>query len=61
MGLLPTLQRKLIGAQGSRGNVGDLVEALTTRAGDPELLALRMVVREAATAETVMGPTLQPL
>jgi transposase InsO family protein len=50
-----------MGAQGSRGNVGDPAEALTTRARDPELLALRMVVREAATTETATGPTSRPL
>jgi hypothetical protein len=61
VGLLPTLQRKLMGAQGSQGNVGDPAEALTTRARDPELLALRMVVREAATTETATGPTSRPL
>jgi hypothetical protein len=44
-----------MGAQGSWGNIGDLVEALTTRARDLELLALRMVVREAATMETATG------
>jgi hypothetical protein len=44
-----------MGAQGSRGNISDLAEALITWAGDPELLALRIVVREAATTETVIG------
>jgi hypothetical protein len=44
-----------MGAQGSQGNVGDLAEALTTRAGDPELLALRIVVCKAATTETMTG------
>jgi hypothetical protein len=61
VGLLPTLQRKLMGAQGSWGNISDLVEALITRARDLELLALRMVVREAATTETAMGLMSRPL
>jgi hypothetical protein len=47
-----------MGAQGSQGNIGDPAEALMTWARDPELLALRMVVREAATTETAMGLTL---
>jgi hypothetical protein len=50
-----------MGAQGSWGNVSDLAEALMTWARDPELLALRMVVREAATMETITGPTSRPL
>jgi hypothetical protein len=50
-----------MGAQGSRGNVGDPAEALTTRARDLELLALRTVAREAATAETTTGPISRPL
>jgi hypothetical protein len=55
------LQRKLMGAQGSWGNVSNLAEALTTQARDLELLALRIVVREAATIETITGLTSQPL
>jgi hypothetical protein len=49
------LQRKLMGAQGSWGNVSDLVKALITQARDLELLALRMVVHKAATMETTTG------
>jgi hypothetical protein len=44
-----------MGAQGSQGNVSDLAEALITWARDLELLALRIVVHEAATMETATG------
>jgi hypothetical protein len=59
--LLPMLQRKLMGAQGSWGNISNLAEALITQARDLELLALRMVAREAATMETATGLTSRPL
>jgi hypothetical protein len=50
-----------MGAQGSQGNVSNLVEALTTQARDLELLALRIVVHKAATMETATGLISQPL
>jgi hypothetical protein len=62
-GLLPTLQRKLGGRKDSRGDDDppSLEDAPTEKSRGPELLTLRTLAREAASAETPCGTTSHPL